>query len=1033
MKILYNIFMKTKDINDCKTFEEVRQMRLNLDEQIRSNKLMLDDILTKIYKNSTHFIYELMQNADDAKAKKARFVLYDDKIEFYHNGTKDFDLPSIIGITGIGDSKKKDDEETIGKFGVGFKSVFRITKAPFIYNRLCSFKIERICVPEKIEPKKLPDGYTTEFELPFDSEKGLKKTRAFKEIKDELKTLNALSVMFMNHLKAIEIRGKVHADITLKEERAHDGLNIIKNVSDDSRYIVFRGGTENRVAIAYQLNDGDIIVPCEKTDISVYFPTHVRSGLAFRVNAPFDTPVTREDIDFTKAINKKVLKEVGDVFEESIIKLRDTGHYDCYFAENILPISSYWDDEELRAFLFGRLISLFKKNSLIPIADDSFRKSSNTILASDYAMTNLWQYDGKPWADIPYYYEGFRRFLIYHVGVKEIDLEQFARDVSKSIKGSNKDNTAWLYDFYSFCGGNKDCQELREISIIKNRADGFVSAWKNESQNIFKPPAKGVSKTRILNKILSDDALEKLAKEDYRKAENIKRLLSLLEIKERSPKSTIEMDIMSKWAKEASLAKRRSMFIEMANIYNSANRDEKNVIANYLRDKKVIYGGNGNQQKWYRGGELYSRDEYLINVLGRYGVDMVDRSFWVEKYSETTDKNGNTVRKCEGTSELCEALGVSRSFKTVDYKKSYRIDYSDIKNRYKADIYKSDYGFGFKSDKTVKNIEEIIASVKIPSDSHDIVCAIAKIPREELIAKVGASSERTYIHSSSPIIEIPAYFLRLLNDEKWIIKDGKKISPHEIMREDFIRIYNLTGSESFMDWLLFEPDGIQNLPEKERNALEMVRKMSEEDYREMMDRYSKKPAKDVELEVTETEERPNIDISSFNEVALSEYDPEVDEVYNDIGVENESHIEVRARREKKATTGERVNATSNYKKQIGDEGEKETYDKLLFEYPSADGFSVQSYCGNHKAYDFKVMKDGGTIKYIDSKYSEDGTIEMSPSQVDAAAEYGDKYELYVYIGRRKEFTKIVNPYEKFANRKIKSGLVFHISDSSIED
>lgn len=1024
--------MGIRDINSCKTFEEVRQMRLNLDEQIRSNKLMLDDILTKIYKNSTHFIYELMQNADDAKAKKARFVLYDDKIEFYHNGTKDFDLPSIIGITGIGDSKKKDDEKTIGKFGVGFKSVFRITKAPYIYNRLCSFKIERICVPEKIQSKKLPDDYTTEFELPFDSEKGLKKVRAFKEIKDELRTLNALSVMFMNHLKVIEIRGKVQADIILEEKKMHNGLNIIENSSDGSRYIVFRGGTENRVAIAYQLNAGGVIVSCEKTDISVYFPTHVRSGLAFRVNAPFDTPVTREDIDFASAVNKKVLKEVGDVFDESIIKLRDAGYYNCYFAEDVLPVDNYWDYGELREYLFGRLISLFKKNSLVPIAADEFRKSNNTVLADNYAMTELWQYDGKPWADIPYCYKNFRNFLIYHVGVKEIDLEQFAKDVSKSIKGSDRDDTAWLYDFYSYCGENRDCQKLREIPIIKNRADGFVSAWKNESQNIFKPPAKGVSNTRIINKILSDDALERLAKEDYRKADNIKRLLSLLEIKERSPKSTIEMDIMSKWNKETSLSKLKTMFFEMANIYNSANRDEKNVIANYLRDKKIFYGGNGNQQKWCKGGELYSRDEYLISILGRHNVDMIDRSFWVEKYSETTDKNGNTIKRCEGTSELCEALGVSRSFKTVEYKKSCRIDYSDIKNRYRADIYKSDYGFGFKSDRTVKNIEEIIASIKTPTDSCNVVRAIARIPKEELTAKIGASSERAYIHSSSPIIEIPAYFLRLLNDEKWIIKDDKRISPHEIMREDFIRIYNLTGSEPFLDWMLFEPDGIQNLSENARKLVEISDVIPEEEIQKLYNKYSN-PAKEAAIEATETDNRPNKAIFSFKEVSLKEYAPEVDETYNDMGATNDLQVGVRAHKEKTARMGEKAKVVSNYKKQIGDEGENETLNKLLSEYQSSNGFSVQPYCGNHKAYDFKVTKDGGTIKYIDSKYSEDGTIEMSPSQVDAAAEYGDKYELYVYIGRQKEFAKIVNPYEKFANRKIKSGIVFHVSSSSIED
>lgn len=40
------------------------------------------------YSDQAHFIYELLQNADDAKATSARFELFKDKLIFAHNGTR---------------------------------------------------------------------------------------------------------------------------------------------------------------------------------------------------------------------------------------------------------------------------------------------------------------------------------------------------------------------------------------------------------------------------------------------------------------------------------------------------------------------------------------------------------------------------------------------------------------------------------------------------------------------------------------------------------------------------------------------------------------------------------------------------------------------------------------------------------------------------------------------------------------------------------------------------------------------------------
>jgi len=47
-------------------------------------------LLTELYPDNAHFIYELLQNAEDARAREVRFILYEDRIEFEHDGQKFF-------------------------------------------------------------------------------------------------------------------------------------------------------------------------------------------------------------------------------------------------------------------------------------------------------------------------------------------------------------------------------------------------------------------------------------------------------------------------------------------------------------------------------------------------------------------------------------------------------------------------------------------------------------------------------------------------------------------------------------------------------------------------------------------------------------------------------------------------------------------------------------------------------------------------------------------------------------------------------
>ena len=139
----------------------------------------IKDSVVEKYSEQAHFIYELLQNADDCGAKKARFVLEPSHLVFAHNGVRNFSVTDprheeekqgdINAITSIGNSNKRDSKNKIGKFGVGFKAVFTYTETPHIYDKNYKFLIERLIVPRRLEEDFAGRGKVeTLFDLPFD-------------------------------------------------------------------------------------------------------------------------------------------------------------------------------------------------------------------------------------------------------------------------------------------------------------------------------------------------------------------------------------------------------------------------------------------------------------------------------------------------------------------------------------------------------------------------------------------------------------------------------------------------------------------------------------------------------------------------------------------------------------------------------------------------------------------------------------------------------------------------------------------------
>lgn len=105
-----------------------------------------DTISRDINTDSQHFIYELLQNADDASNKKDRLDIEinfsGDYIIFSHKG-EPFSEVDIESISSIGDGTKIEDSNKTGFKGIGFKSVFSQSDYVIIKSKSFCFRYDR--------------------------------------------------------------------------------------------------------------------------------------------------------------------------------------------------------------------------------------------------------------------------------------------------------------------------------------------------------------------------------------------------------------------------------------------------------------------------------------------------------------------------------------------------------------------------------------------------------------------------------------------------------------------------------------------------------------------------------------------------------------------------------------------------------------------------------------------------------------------------------------------------------------------------
>jgi len=381
------------DERTLKNLDELIADRRELVASLQKNGDRSHELLAEgLYKKRAHFITELLQNAEDEGAQQVSFELNERELIFSHDASHLFDFDDIKSISNFGDNQqKKDKPNAIGRFGIGFKSVYSITDSPRIISGDFDITIRDMCVPEKSsEPQDYFKG--TEIVLP------LRNTAEDSTwLENELKKLDVLCLLFLSNIKQIKW-STPNSNDNFDKISGNNQLITLKSNTTIETFLMFEktiqiGDKKLTTKSAFYLSDKNTIIPRDKSPLFAFFPmTATETNLKFLLHAPFHTTESRDVLDETDDRNNTLLNALGVLWAECLPVLKERNFINVDFL-NMLPIDrEICSRNPVYSILYEAVKNEFQKtgNEFIPTTRQNvFTSVNNAMLLGSTELSGL--------------------------------------------------------------------------------------------------------------------------------------------------------------------------------------------------------------------------------------------------------------------------------------------------------------------------------------------------------------------------------------------------------------------------------------------------------------------------------------------------------------------------------------------------------------------------------------------------------------------------------------------------------------------
>uniref|UniRef100_A0A1A8UKW3 HTH OST-type domain-containing protein n=1 Tax=Nothobranchius furzeri TaxID=105023 RepID=A0A1A8UKW3_NOTFU len=383
----------------------------------------LDRLSTELYSKDTHFVLELIQNADDnsypsdaGEVPALAFVVEKDCITVLNNEAG-FQKNNIRAICDVGRSTKgKHKSGYIGQKGIGFKSVFKVTDCPEIHSNGFHLRFDKTCGPmgyilphwaeeeRPLDPrlKELHQhSWTTKISLPLRSESHQTRN-LFHDVHPSL-------LLFLHRLRSITIYNESEKRLVnmTRKNLSHNVIEV-EHTEGIERWLVVKTTIElkkikedvesTELALAFQLGntipEGEVMCQPQKQPVFAFLP--LRSfGFRFIIQGDFDIPSSREDVDRDSPWNQRLRSEIPQLFLQAMDVFN--AHPEFKGLRGLSQFLQFFPlpDEVMDFFkpVAGQIIQLLKGKAFLPtIGSDGqvvFKLPSQVSVCQDTVIRDV--------------------------------------------------------------------------------------------------------------------------------------------------------------------------------------------------------------------------------------------------------------------------------------------------------------------------------------------------------------------------------------------------------------------------------------------------------------------------------------------------------------------------------------------------------------------------------------------------------------------------------------------------------------------
>ncbi|MBW2124059.1 MAG: hypothetical protein JRH07_19745, partial [Deltaproteobacteria bacterium] len=497
-----------------------------------------------------------------AKAKRIRFDLHGNRLEVRHDG-RPFSEADVRGICGVGEGTKSEDLTQIGKFGIGFKSVYAYTTSPEIHsnggpNGSEHFRIEHYVRPIGIEPRELEKPWTTLIILPIDAE-DIDQQTAVRQIADRLQRLNVRTLLFLKHIEEVEYKlfDGTQGAYLRESRKTPNGQREVTVIGQcqisgelhdyEEEWLLFQRPLQTpdstdtvNVEIGFlvkqdQKSGKRQIVKVKASPLVVFFPTEKETNLGFLIQGPYRTTPARDNIPRDDDWNKLLVKTTGDLLCETLSQLKAQGLLTPTVLET-LPINpDHFPEDSMFYPIFEKVKAAFRERELLPAHGGGYVSASRAKLARGRDLRDLltpeqltalletgetlqWVSGEITQDRMPQLW----KYLRDEMAVELIDPDRFARLLKPDFL--QQQNDEWFARFYGFLLGQEALWRAprwprNEPGILRRKAflrleDGsLVKPFDPEGRpNAYLPPEQPTKFAVVRRAIVKDEKAREFLK-----------------------------------------------------------------------------------------------------------------------------------------------------------------------------------------------------------------------------------------------------------------------------------------------------------------------------------------------------------------------------------------------------------------------------------------------------------------------------------------------------------------------------------------